>query len=81
MDNHDFYKILLREKFEKKILYEGLIYSYPAKMIIRKLVYMGYDDIAYNGKTINIVFNLSNQNKQNYDELNNLMNNVYDNRK
>ena len=56
MNQHDFLKILLNEDLKRKLIYEGLIFSYQPKKVIIKLKESGFKDISYNGKTINIKF-------------------------
>jgi hypothetical protein len=76
MDNHDFLKILIKERITKQLLYEGLIFSYPPSKVIRGLKKMGFSDVNYNGKTININFILSNNNDEKYRGLNDFMQNL-----
>jgi hypothetical protein len=76
MDQHDFLRILIRENLDRQLLYEGLIFSYSPKIIMPKLIKLGYKDISYNGKTININFVLSEKNKEKYEELNKFLYNV-----
>lgn len=76
MNQHDFLKILLKEDLKRKLIYEGLIFSYPPKKVIIKLKESGFKDISYNGKTINIKFILSENNKEIYEKLNNFLYNV-----
>jgi hypothetical protein len=76
MDNHEFLKILIKEELERKVLYEGLVFSYSPKIIINRLNKFGFKDVIYNGKTININFILSEQNKEIYEKLNNFLYNV-----
>lgn len=76
MNQHEFIKILIKENMERQLLYEGLIFSYSPKFIMPRLIKLGYKDISYNGKTINIKFQLSNQNKEKYEELNTFLTNV-----
>ena len=76
MDQHDFIKLLIKENMERQLLYEGLLFSYSPKFIIPRLIKLGYKDVSYNGKTININFPLSNQNEEKYGELNNFLLNI-----
>jgi len=76
MDQHDLLRILIKENMERQLLYEGLIFSYSPKTIISKLKKSGFKDITYNGKTININFVLSEQNKEIYEKLNSFLYNV-----
>jgi hypothetical protein len=76
MNEHDFLKILIREEMERKLLYEGLIFSYSPDIIINNLRKIGFKDVIYNGKMININFILSEKNKDVYEKLNNFLYNV-----
>lgn len=76
MNQHDFLRILIKEDINRQLLYEGLIFSYSPDIIISKLKKFGFRDVVYNGKTININFVLSNQNKEIYEKLNGFLTNV-----
>jgi hypothetical protein len=76
MNEHEFLKILIKEEIERKLLYEGLIFSYSPDIIIDNLRKIGFKDVIYNGKTININFILSEKNKDVYEKLNNFLYNV-----
>lgn len=76
MDNHDFLKIIIKENLEKQILYEGLIFSYEPTKVMRELKKKGFYNINYDGKVIKINFVLSDKNKENYEILNNFLQNL-----
>lgn len=76
MDQHDFLKILIKESLERQLLYEGLIFSYSPQVVITKLRKKGFKGVIYNGKTINISLQLSNNNSEIYEGLNNFLQNV-----
>jgi hypothetical protein len=77
MNNEEFLKILIKEELERKVLYEGLIFSYPPTKVIKELKKRGFFDVAYNNKTININFLLSKNNKEKYKSLNDFMQNLF----
>lgn len=68
----DLFKQLIKEGLKRKLIYEGLIFSYPASMVYRKLKDKGYD-IIYKNKVLTIKFDLSSDNEKRYSELKSFM--------
>jgi hypothetical protein len=78
MNQHDFLRILIREDLERRLLYEGLIYTYSLEKLLpelRSLKFKRNQFSFYNNK-ITIHFDLNNNNEKRYLELNRIMDNV-----
>jgi hypothetical protein len=78
MNEHNFLRILIREELERKILYEGLIYTHSLEKLLPELYNLGFKRNKfqfYNNKII-IHFDLNDNNEKRYIELNRIMDNV-----
>lgn len=78
MDNHELLKILVKEELERRLLYEGLIYTHSLEMLLPELYSLGFkrNQFEFNNNKISILFNLDINNEKRYLELNRIMDNV-----
>lgn len=74
MNEKDLLRQLIKENLKRKLLYEGLIWSYPSSYVFKKLQEMGFLNVSFTKeKTFLVKFQLDQNNAERYKKLNDFM--------